>query len=37
MQQQEALFDHFIGGGLQGKRHLETQRPGSLEVDDQLE
>ena len=31
------LFDHFIGGYLQGEQHFEVERLGGLEVDHQLE
>jgi hypothetical protein len=31
------LFDHLVGGGEQGWRHIEAQRPGGLEVDHELE
>ena len=30
-------FDHFVGGREQVVRHGEAERPGSLEVEDQLE
>src|SRR6266566_7543051 len=31
-----SLFDHLVGGLLQTQRHVEAQRLGGLEVDDQL-
>ena len=31
------LFDHVAGGGKQRRRHVEAERPGGLEIDDQLE
>src|SRR5262249_17307589 len=31
------LFDHFVGGGLQGQRDGKAERLRGLEVDDQLE
>ena len=31
------LFDDFVGGSEQRRRHVEAERLGSLEVDHQLE
>jgi hypothetical protein len=31
------LLDHFVGAGKQRRRHGETERPGRLDIDSQLE
>jgi hypothetical protein len=36
MQQKKGLFDHLIGEQLQRVRHIETERPGRLQIDDEL-
>ena len=37
MQQVASLFNHVIGASKQCRWHLETERLGSLEVDDEVE
>src|SRR6516225_1325180 len=37
MQQKARLFDHLIDTGEQLRRHLDAERPGRLQVDDELE
>jgi hypothetical protein len=37
VQQTSTLFDHLVGAGEQRQRHGEAERPGGLEVDDQLD
>src|SRR5262245_17371332 len=34
--QQRALFDHLVGKLQKMQRHLQTERPGGLEVNDEL-
>ena len=36
MQQIESLLDHLVGGGEQGRWHVETERASRLEVEHQL-
>src|SRR5262249_47883601 len=36
-QQNRFLFDHLVGAGEQRRRHFERQRPGSAEINHQLE
>jgi hypothetical protein len=31
------LFGHLVGGGKQGRRHLDAERLGGLEIDHELE
>ena len=37
LQQTACLFDHLVGGEQQTGRHLETERSGGSQIDDQLE
>ena len=32
-----SLFDHFVGADHEGQRHVDAERLGGFEVDDQLE
>ena len=34
---QASLFDHLVGAGEQGRRHVDAEHPGSLCVDDELD
>ena len=36
-QQNVSLFDHLVGAGEQQRRHVNSERLGSLHIDDQLE
>src|SRR5262245_33528012 len=35
-QRHRGLFDDFGGGGREGHRHVDAERPGGLEVEDEL-
>jgi hypothetical protein len=35
-QKRTRLFDHLVGDGEQGRRHLDAERPRRLQVDDEL-
>jgi hypothetical protein len=35
--QRRGLFDHLVGRGQQTRRHFKAERPGRLQVDDELE
>src|ERR1700730_300275 len=37
LQQNAALLDNLVGAGEQRRRHREAERPGGLQIDDELE
>ena len=37
LQQSIPLFDHLVGGGEQRRRHIDAERLGVFEIDDEIE